>query len=314
MKQDNINYLLVGCFVLSMAILLMVFLFRITGRGASTEPYYTYYNDITGVYEGSKVTFGGYQIGRVDKIFPSKKQGEVLFGAEIAIKKGWEIPSDSIAKIIMPAMLSDKQINIEAGTSETLLSPGDTIKSQDSIDIMAALNDMAFDLKELTDSSIKPLIQSFETLVGTIGEDLNTNLPHITENVNQLLDSLNRSADQLASIFKKENKESFEEVFTNIEKITKNLADVSDDFSTAGQQVELVLKDVHSMVSQNNPDIRHSIIEFRNALDAVSQHINTIVYNLEGTSRNMNEFSREIRENPGLLLGGAAPKAKKELR
>lgn len=314
MKQDNINYLLVGCFVLSMAILLMVFLFRITGRGASTEPYYAYYDDISGIYEGSKVTFGGYQVGRVDKIFPSKKEGEVLFGAELAVKKGWEIPSDSVAKIVMPAMLSDKQINIEAGTSEKTLVPGETIKSQKSVNIMAALNDVAFDLKELTDTSIKPLIQSFETLVGTIGEDLNTNLPHVTENVNRLLDSLNHSADQLAAVFKEENKESFEEVFTNIEKITKNLADASDDFSTAGQQVELVLKDVHNVIGENNPDIRHSIIEFRNSLDTVSQHINSIVYNLEGTSRNMNEFSREIRENPGLLLGGAAPKAKKELR
>jgi len=39
----------------------------------------------------------------------------------------------------------------------------------------------------------------------------------------------------------------------------------------------------------------------------VSRNIDSITYNLEGTSRNMSEFSREIRENPGLLLGGNKP-------
>ena len=132
---------------LNMAILLLVFLFRLTGSNTRTEPYYAYYSDITGIYEGSKVTFGGYQIGRVDKIFPSKKEGEVLFGTELTLKKGWQVPSDSVAKIVMPAMLSDMQINIVAGTSPKTLTPGDTIKSQESVNIMAALNDMAFDLK-----------------------------------------------------------------------------------------------------------------------------------------------------------------------
>ena len=29
--------------------------------------------------------------------------------------------------------------------------------------------------------------------------------------------------------------------------------------------------------------------------------------NLEGAARNMYEFSRQIRQNPGLLLGGTPP-------
>jgi len=32
--------------------------------------------------------------------------------------------------------------------------------------------------------------------------------------------------------------------------------------------------------------------------------------NVEGTARNMYEFSREIRKNPGLLLSGGSPQEK----
>ncbi len=35
----------------------------------------------------------------------------------------------------------------------------------------------------------------------------------------------------------------------------------------------------------------------------------SIVHNLEGTTRNMNEFSRLIRQNPGLLLDGTPRQA-----
>ncbi|MBF0335661.1 MAG: hypothetical protein HQL40_18810, partial [Alphaproteobacteria bacterium] len=38
---------------------------------------------------------------------------------------------------------------------------------------------------------------------------------------------------------------------------------------------------------------------------AKSRNIDSIVYNLDGMSRNMHEFSRLLRQNPGLLLSGA---------
>jgi phospholipid/cholesterol/gamma-HCH transport system substrate-binding protein len=39
----------------------------------------------------------------------------------------------------------------------------------------------------------------------------------------------------------------------------------------------------------------------------VAQHIDAVAQNLEGTSRNMAEFSRRLKANPGLLLRGGRP-------
>jgi phospholipid/cholesterol/gamma-HCH transport system substrate-binding protein len=48
----------------------------------------------------------------------------------------------------------------------------------------------------------------------------------------------------------------------------------------------------------------------RFVMETLSRHIDTIAQNMEGTSRNMYEFSRHIRQNPGLLLGGTPPAEK----
>jgi phospholipid/cholesterol/gamma-HCH transport system substrate-binding protein len=37
---------------------------------------------------------------------------------------------------------------------------------------------------------------------------------------------------------------------------------------------------------------------------AISRRIDSITGDLESTTRNMNEFSRQIRENPGVLVRG----------
>jgi hypothetical protein len=39
----------------------------------------------------------------------------------------------------------------------------------------------------------------------------------------------------------------------------------------------------------------------------VSRYSDSILQNLDSGSRNMSEFSRQIRENPARLIGGAAP-------
>ena len=54
MKRDNINYLLVGSFVLSMGVALVVLLFAVTGRSGPTDTYYVVYDNVAG--------FGGLSI------------------------------------------------------------------------------------------------------------------------------------------------------------------------------------------------------------------------------------------------------------
>lgn len=308
MKQDNVNYLVVGIFVLSMLTLLLVVLFRITGNSAETDPYFVDYTNITGIDKGSPVTYGGYQIGQVDDILPRNVGGKTQYRLELGLKTGWKIPSDSIARIISPGLLSDELIDIAEGKSPTYVKPNGVIQGQDSINMMATLNTVAYEIKDLSDNSIKPLINNLSRHVDAIGSGLNTSIPTVTASINRLLDNLNSSANELAELLNEQNQQHLAHAFENADIISQNLSTLAEGFNNTHTQLERLLDNSNQILTNNSADIRQSVLDLRNSLEIISDNINAIIYNLEGTSRNFNEFSRQIRDNPAVLLNGKAPR------
>ena len=51
-------------------------------------------------------------------------------------------------------------------------------------------------------------------------------------------------------------------------------------------------------------DLSEAIDDVRHTTAALASHIDAITSNLEDATRNANEFSKQIRENPGVLLRG----------
>jgi phospholipid/cholesterol/gamma-HCH transport system substrate-binding protein len=308
MRKDNVNYLLVGSFVLLMFGVLLVLVYRITGRQADTDTYYVRYGNISGVKVGTAVTYGGYQIGQVDEVEPVRAKGRTRYRLSLAIKAGWQIPEDSVARIVSPGLLSSNIIDIREGKSTASLRPGARINGQEEVSIMTVLNSMAFELKDLSDHSIKPLLNNLNRQVATVGTDLRRRIPEITASTSQLLARLNRSAERLNDVLGDENRSHVNNVLANADKVSRNLANLSSEFARVRDQLDRLLRNSNQLLDHNRKDIRASVVALRTSLDTVSRNINTVVYNLRSTSRNMNEFSREIRANPGLLMGGTPPR------
>ena len=70
----------------------------------------------------------------------------------------------------------------------------------------------------------------------------------------------------------------------------------------------VILLLVSVMYLESRPDLQQAVVDLRNVLEQVSRYSDDILQNLDSTSRNMSEFSRQIRENPGRLIGGSAPR------
>ncbi|NIP73551.1 MAG: MCE family protein [Gammaproteobacteria bacterium] len=307
MRKDNVNYLAVGIFVLAMFVLLMATLYRVTGREGETEPYFVTYTNIQGVRAGTVVTYGGYQIGQVERVIPVREAGETHFRLRLAITEGWKIPRDSVARIVSPGMLSDNLIDVEEGETDRYLAPGDHMQGQEEVSAMTLLNDMAYELKTLSDQSIRPLLENLNRQVEAIGSELGAQIPKITANASALLEELRQSASGLSSLFSDENRAHVSGMMKNAEQITENLAQLSGQFGRVRDKLDRLLDNSNQLLAENRDDLRTTVVALRQSLDMVSRSIDSIVYNLETASRNMSEFSREIRRNPGLLLGGTPP-------
>ena len=281
MKKENTNYFMVGVFVLVGFIMLLVMLYQITGGQSDSDEYYVEFNNVTGIKDGIVVTYGGYAIGAVKGVEPVFNTSKTVYKLTLSVKSDWKIPDDSTAQIVMPAIISDKQIEITQGNSKQYLSPGDTLKSAEAVDIMELVDSIAFELNEF--------------------------IPQSTKNINNLIEKLNYSADKVSLLLSDSNVHYLNNLFKHADSTGKSLSELTAGFTRINNQLDSILTRTDLILNDNSEDIRYTVVELKRSIDVISGRIESVMYNLDSTSQNMNEFSRELRNNPGVILGSKPP-------
>ncbi|NQV82646.1 MAG: MCE family protein [Rhodospirillales bacterium] len=321
MKNSKINYLVVGVFVIGMLTALVVSVALLSGRTGPTDDYYAYYSNVTGVKFGTQVVYEGFPIGQVEKVTPQEKDGRMQFRVDFGITENWRLPGDSIVEIAAPGLLAAVTLSIQAGTSTTPLKPGTQVTSKERSDVFAVVSSVAGQFGSLMDGNIKPLLENVNKAVGTINKvveleglalfadarkvtnDLSElvglmarRVPKIADNIEQFSSRLNVTADQLQKLITPKTREKIEGVIANLDRATVSMA--------------ALVNDLGGMAAGYDKDMGKTLSETRYVVESVSRHIDSINQNMDGAARNMYEFTRQIRQNPGLLLGGPAPEDK----
>jgi phospholipid/cholesterol/gamma-HCH transport system substrate-binding protein len=293
MRYDTINYAAVGGFVLLMLVTLGLALYQITGSSGPSDRYHAWYDNVAGVKYGTPVYFEGYPVGEVVKIEPQHGADGVRYRVTLAIQRGWPVPKDSLAAIAATGLLADVSISILEGSSRERLEPGAEIASREGSDIFSAFNQLATEVRGLTEDSLKPLAQELNTALGG-------GAAPIVQDLRSLLAKLNHSADSLNLILGPDNRRELAQALKNVNELSASLTETR-------AQVDRLLAQANGMLEDNRPEVRASVRELRASLEAVSGRIDTIMVQLEAASRNMQEFSREVRANPGRLLADKPP-------
>ena len=334
MKRENINYLVVGLFVLTLMVLFFVFLYQITGRSGPTDIYYVVYKNITGVKYGTPVLYEGYQVGQVEVIEPVREQGETKYRLSLSIQEDWPIPDDSVARIIASGLLAAITIDIREGTSSTLLEPNSEINGQEAANLFAAVNDVAADIRDLSRNSIKPLLDNLNNQINIVSKEIteltsesirpvfdriSTQVEHsdVIAKTDRLITSLNKTSEELQKVFDDQNKENLSQFLSNMNTASTNMNELLDHIDNTRSSMDLLLSnidkvigDINNMVETNDEKLEQSFSDIRRTLSVISTHIDTITYHLEGSSRNMHEFTRQIKENPSVLIRSKAQEEK----
>jgi phospholipid/cholesterol/gamma-HCH transport system substrate-binding protein len=332
MRNPRINYLLVGGFVVGVVIALVVAGALLTGRTGATDSYYAIYDNVGGVNFGTRVLFEGYPVGQVERVAPVPENGRMHFHVEMSVIRNWPIPKDSIAEVSAAGLLAAVSINLRAGQSSEMLKPGDLIQGRGTANLMASVNDLASDIRNLTETDIKPVIAKISEvltgvgqMVGTDGQAMSGDLRNLVNQLNQATPGvikdiqsfsgrLNQSADRLDLLLSDKNLHTIEDIVENLNSATHNMNQLTAQLGETRATVDGMVKNADSMVNDmkqvvtsNKSDVEHAISDLRQSMETVSRHIDAISENMEDASRNMNEFSRQIRQNPGLLFGSKPP-------
>jgi phospholipid/cholesterol/gamma-HCH transport system substrate-binding protein len=325
MKSNRINYVIVGVFMLTMLVGLIAAVAILTGRTGAADAYYTVYSNVTGIKFGTQVLYEGYPVGQVEEVTPIEEEGRIRFRVDMSVQQGWSIPDDSIAQVAATGLLSAITVNIESGKSPTALMAGERIKGQAAVDLFAVMTAVANDVGELAGTGIRPLLDNINQAAESFGSllegdaqvltreltaltlDLAQRAPKITDNIEVLIQKMNGSTDQLQSFLSPKNLGKLEAILENMKTAADGFVQLTADLKETHLALDKVLDSVGTVIGDNRQDVEKSVVDLRYAVNSIARHIDSMNQNLEGAARNMYEFSRQIRQNPGLLLGGTPP-------
>jgi phospholipid/cholesterol/gamma-HCH transport system substrate-binding protein len=345
-KNDRINYVLVGGFVLAMVIALLVTVTALRGRTGPTDTYYTRFSDATGLKFGSQVLYMGYLVGEVERVRPVIEAGAVAFELDLSIAKefaGWKVPADSVAEARVAGLLAAVTVDIRAGSSAVPLRPGDHILGRERRDMFGAMSETADTVRDLTVTSVKPLLENLNRYVSSVGgvleqrggpliENLSTLSEELAGRAPEVIDDFLTTARDLRTVSARlelllsdENARKLGDVVDNVlmasedlsrlastaraelKLLAANVASLTRGLEDSRGTLDALLQSLHGAAADNRADVRAAVRDLRYSLATVAQHIDAVSQGLELSSRNMAEFSRRLRADPGLLLRGAPP-------
>ena len=160
LRRDTVNYTLVGIVVVAAIALLLLGLALITGRSVASDDYLVRYRNVTGLRYGAPVFYEGYRIGQVGEITPERSAEGTRYKVELALRRDWAIPVDSVARLQSSGLLADVSVGIREGASREMLAPGAELRGEEGADIFAAMNQLAGEVSTLTRTQISPLVSA----------------------------------------------------------------------------------------------------------------------------------------------------------
>ena len=332
MMTSKVNYALVGFFVMAMGLALVLAIVTLSGHTGATDAYHAVYRNVTGVKYGTQVLYEGYPIGQVEDVTPISADSGMRFRVDFVVTESWRIPEDSTAQIRAPGLLSAITISIEAGSSATALEPGAEVTSKEAANIFAVMSSVAGDISNLAQTSLTPLLgnlnraavvlgdlleQDGQRLVGEVIKmisDMNERIPRIADNIESFSGDMSKASTQLSALLTPENRlmigemvGNLNEASTQIKRLAYTTEEMIQNLNGVVTRTDGLIADAQGVVTENREQINAAVADLRYLTESMSRHIDSINGNLEGAARNMYEFSRQIRQNPGLLLSGTPP-------
>ncbi len=330
MKRDNINYLVVGTFVLIMFAMFFTLMYFVTGRTGPAEHYFVRYKNVSGLKFGTGVFYEGYRVGQIEEIVPAPASTGMEYILTLSIKREWKIPEDSIANIMSSGLISAVQIEISEGKSSKSLAPGGELEGREQLNLFAVLGDVAGEFGALSEDGVMPVLKNLNTRIDEISAEIlhfqRKQLSPLVETLNQrvnedligdaqaLIAKLDNSAQQLEKILGSANQQQIEKFLVHIDDVALNLNELISRIEGTRTQMGETLAALKNLASANDEKvastIRNANSAMQQALEAlttVNEHVATIMYNVEGSTRQLHEFSQSVRDNPARLIRGSEP-------
>ena len=275
--------------------------------------FYAVYENIGGLQVGSTVLVNGYKVGMVSDINLLAQQRQNLL-VTISIDKEFDIPVNTICKIVNQDLMGSKGITLVLGDNNYLVSSGDTLIGNIEGSLQDEVNAQILPLK----NKAEELIGSIDSVMMIVTAILNKNT---RENLRNSLSSLDKTFELMSQTMGKVdtmvdlNDERISKVIQNLESITTNLEssngkikNILTNFSSLSDS--LAKADIGTAL-QNLSDLTTKINNGEGSIGLLLKD-DKIYVNFEKSTRELASLLEDIKKNPSRyvnfsIIGGGKP-------
>lgn len=285
-------------FAILMAVVALVFVGRGQKWFAKRSPYKVVFSKVQGLKTGTPVTISGMEVGNV-KSLRLDPQSKVELMIEVLQRYQENIRQDSQAAIAM-ALIGAKTIEITVGSPEKPpLPPGSTIPSLESKEITDLLKeiDLKGYLKKIDEvlDNLKSITHKLDdpkgSLFGTLGnlEFVTSQIKNGQGSVGAILQDPKMHGEINAAIAQARRS------LSNVEEITRNAAQVSQNLPPLMGEVDRSVKEVPKLIEE----LKKALVELPRILEDVKKttaHTPAIAENVKEITANVKKASPHIPE------------------
>ena len=285
---------------------------------SGSNKFYAVYKSVDGLSVSKPVLVNGFQIGRISKmkLLPN---GRTL--VEFKIDHQYNVPSNTLAKLVSTDLLGSKAIVFEYGNSNTYAQDNDTLRA----DIQGSLTESLQPIQMKAEN----LISKLDSTMGSINRILN---PGFQKNVDRSFVSIANSLQTLEGTTKKidalisSQTEHVNGILTNTETvssnlkissvhltgITENFDKMSNDLANSNikqviDNANKAMTDLQATIGKINGDkgslgLLLNDDKLYNNLKTASKNLDTPVYRCQSTSKALCNFLCFWREKEASRL------------
>jgi len=264
---------------------------------------------VSGLQIGGHVMYNGIKVGRIEGIQIDKKDISSVI-IDLSVLKDTPIKSDTEATLVVAGITGLKQIELTGGTNEAEnIQPGAYIKAGKSLfdnigdkaELIADKVDRVLEnIIDITNKENQKNLQETLANLSAISKEIKQPINNSMNNIETLTFELSQSLMQANQILEQINtivqSGKINNIVDNLEQTSSNLANIdtkklekeflqiSEKLSETANKANILMSRIDALVQKNAPDINSSVESLRETLD------------------NLNELSRQIADDPSLLM------------
>ncbi|MGZ3873198.1 MAG: MlaD family protein [Mucilaginibacter sp.] len=267
---------------------------------SGSNKFYAVYKSVDGLSVSKPVLVNGFQIGRISKM-KLLSNGHTI--VEFTVDRKYNVPSNTLAKLVSTDLLGSKAIVFEYGNSNTYADDTDTLRA----DIQGSLSESLQPIQ----MKAERLITKLDSSLAAINKILN---PNFQKNVDRSFESIANSLQTLEGTTKKidalvgNQTEHINGILSNAETVSSNLKNSTAHITGITSNFEKVSNDIAAAnIKQTLDNANKAMADLQDAISKINTNKGTLglllnddkMYNnLNDASKNLNSLFIDLKAHP----------------